>query len=155
MWKDDCSCLCLRHISALFTGRNGINPRQAWVRTVRPDIRTRYLLDGKSTAYDHVATFRFDLLLQMWFDMWTARKIYTCFPSYCFTNSSSLHIQMMILNKYSVKAVDVCIFAFDPNLWFVVPKVAMGQDLPECRFFDSPALHAFTVMHLPRIQILQ
>ena len=59
---------------SLFAGKNGINPRQDWVRTVPADIRTRYLLDGKCIAYGHVATFRFDLLLHMWFDMWRARR---------------------------------------------------------------------------------
>jgi hypothetical protein len=38
---------------------------------------------------------------------------------------------MMILKKVSIKTVDVRIFAFDPNFWFVVPKVTMGQVLLE------------------------
>jgi hypothetical protein len=57
------------------------------------------------------------------------------------------------LNQSSVKTVDIRIFAFDPYLLFVVPKAALGQRFPECRYFGSPTVHSFTVMHLPGMQI--
>jgi len=44
------------------------------VKAHRADMRTRYLLGGNRTVYGDVATFRFDLLLQMLFDMCRARR---------------------------------------------------------------------------------
>ena len=117
-------------------------------------MRARYLLDWNRTAHSDVATFHFDLLLQCGLICAEQEEISPCFPSYSFIYHFSLHIGMMILNKFSVKTVDVRIFAFDSNLWFVVPKVAFAG-FARVQIFGSPAVHLLTVMYLPGMQILR